>query len=150
MGTLILDEIFCRTCAELVRNGGLADSILCDKCHKTSKELQRLSGGIIEDSAYLNDMFYGGKSMEASLKLFHRLGIKNPTSEQLLTLNTEINRIELESSLQALRQERSRCYEYTLHCRNEWMRMKDQLPQDIVVAAETIMEGIQKGSRVQS
>jgi len=86
--------------------------------------------------------------MEHELKILHKLGIKNPTKDQLLALSTELKKFELEASIEALKEERSRCYEYTLHCRNSWMKIKEEIPQDIVIAAETIMEGIQKGCHV--
>lgn len=84
--------------------------------------------------------------MEESLKIFNRLGIQ-PTAEQILTLSTEIRKIQFETAFEALKEERSRCYDFTLHCRNAWLKHRD-IPQDIVIAAETILEGIQKGAYV--
>jgi hypothetical protein len=64
----------------------------------------------------------------------------SPNKREVVLLENEIKRL----IFNAINQERQRCYEYAMACRDEFEKYP-ALPQNIAVASEVIAEGILEG-----
>jgi hypothetical protein len=64
----------------------------------------------------------------------------SPTKREVVSLENEIKRL----IFTAVNQERQRCYEFAINCRDEFEKYP-ALPQNIAVASEVIAEGILGG-----
>jgi hypothetical protein len=83
---------------------------------------------------------------DTALGILQMLGVKVPT-DKIRCLAYELGRLKLEAANEGKQGERERCNEYALHCRNSFIKMSQDLPQDNSLTAEVIAEGILKGFR---
>ncbi len=83
---------------------------------------------------------------EMARKILRDLSIQ-PSIDQIRKLEYKLGQIMLHAHVEATEEERNRCYDYTLYCRNRFLNTRHDIPQDNALALEVAADGIFKGSR---
>lgn len=91
----------------------------------------------VEEKETLNEM---------SRKILNDLGIRG-NIDQIRKLEYTLGKIMMNTHVEATEEERNRCYDYTMYCRNRFLLTQDEIPQDNAVALEIAADGVFKGYR---